>query len=531
MAKTGLLIGSNPSRIFKLLPKIQKEVLNTFYIQYLPESKLTTLLKHQNLPGNLGDVSSHPIVEKYYRNTLSIKHLKVRVLLASFSDPLYFSKIITKTPIDIMYFDRVLNPDEIKMVENFVLNKSASFKCVPFDDSNVSAPSSNEESKSASELDVNASVKTFYDSVVLGGTFDRLHHGHKILLSEAVLRCCKKLTVGVTDVPMLKSKKLWELIESTEIRIHKVSNFLEDVSPHIQFDITPITDMYGPTKDDPTFQMLVVSAETARGGDKINEIREKNGLNKLDVYYVPLLENDDFYFEEEESKVSSSNIRIRLLGTLLKPPEARPNLPARPYIIGLTGGIASGKSSIGQKLIKLGAGYVNCDILAHQLYEVGKPAYKSIVETFGDAILNEDKSINRQALGKIVFSNEIELNRLNSILWPAILEEAKKEAMKLYKENKTEVVVMEAAVLIRAGWKTEVHEVWTSIIPSEEAVKRMMERYQSSREDVLKRLESQPTNSDYVDSANIVFCTLWSPKFTQTQVETAWNDLQNRLKS
>lgn len=69
--------------------------------------------------------------------------------------------------------------------------------------------------------------------------------------------------------------------------------------------------------------MLVVSAETARGGDKINEIREKNGLNKLDVYYVPLLENDDFYFEEEESKVSSSNIRIRLLGTLLKPPEVQ----------------------------------------------------------------------------------------------------------------------------------------------------------------------------------------------------------------
>lgn len=50
---------------------------------------------------------------------------------------------------------------------------------------------------------------------------------------------------------------------------------------------------------------------------------------------------------------------------------------------------------------------MNCDILAHQLYEVGKPAYKSIVETFGDAILNEDKSINRQALGKIVFSNEV----------------------------------------------------------------------------------------------------------------------------
>lgn len=75
--------------------------------------------------------------------------------------------------------------------------------------------------------------------------------------------------------------------------------------------------MYGPTKDDPTFEMIVVSEETKRGGDKVNEMRARNGLNELDIHVVKLVRDEDCR-EHEENKISSSNNRIRLLGTHLQ---------------------------------------------------------------------------------------------------------------------------------------------------------------------------------------------------------------------
>lgn len=79
----------------------------------------------------------------------------------------------------------------------------------------------------------------------------------------------------------------------------------------------------------------------------------------------------------------------------------------KPYIIGLTGGIASGKSSVAEKMEKLGAGLVNCDKLAHSLYLPGTDCFQKIVEHFGSSILNSDGSINRKLLGDIVFNNKV----------------------------------------------------------------------------------------------------------------------------
>lgn len=81
--------------------------------------------------------------------------------------------------------------------------------------------------------------------------------------------------------------------------------------------------------------------------------------------------------------------------------------PLKPYIIGLTGSIASGKSSVAEKLEKLGAGLVNCDKLAHDLYLPGKDCFHAILEHFGSSILNSDGFINRKLLGDIVFNNKV----------------------------------------------------------------------------------------------------------------------------
>lgn len=114
-------------------------------------------------------------------------------------------------------------------------------------------------------------------------------------------------------------KLLWELIQPCTQRINGVKEFLEDVDPSITYNIVPINDLYGPTKEDPTLEMIVVSEETKRGGDKINELRLQKNLSKLDIYVVELAA-DECYSEIEETKISSSNHRIRLLGTRLQPP-------------------------------------------------------------------------------------------------------------------------------------------------------------------------------------------------------------------
>lgn len=114
-------------------------------------------------------------------------------------------------------------------------------------------------------------------------------------------------------------KLLWELIQPCNQRISNVKEFLEDVDSSITYDVVPITDMYGPTKEDPSLEMIVVSEETKRGGDKINELRSQKNLSLLDIYVVELAV-DECHNKYEEAKISSSNHRIRLLGTRLRAP-------------------------------------------------------------------------------------------------------------------------------------------------------------------------------------------------------------------
>ncbi|XP_033116525.1 bifunctional coenzyme A synthase-like [Anneissia japonica] len=107
--------------------------------------------------------------------------------------------------------------------------------------------------------------------------------------------------------------------------------------------------------------------------------------------------------------------------------QIRPNLPSKPYLIGLTGGSASGKSSICKRLHKIGAGIVKCDELGHKAYEPGTETFKEVVKQFGEAIVGEDGFINRKMLGAKVFSDAANLEKLNQIVWPAIAQMAKKE--------------------------------------------------------------------------------------------------------
>lgn len=366
-----------------------------------------------------------------------------------------------------------------------------------------------------------------YRRVVLGGTFDRLHLGHKILLGEGCLFAEENLTVGVTTGEMNLKKSLPELIQSTPVRIDSVVQFIETVKPQIGHRVVPITDMFGPTITDPDLQCIVVSDETKKGGDIVNQERQKKGYSALDVYVIDLVQ-DQCHGQFEEAKISSSSLRKRLLGTLINPVKPNKSIPSSPYVLGLTGGIASGKSAICKRLEGLGAGTVDCDKLGHQAYAKGTVGYDKVVGTFGSGILNSDGEVNRRSLGAIVFSDETKMQTLNKIVWPEIAKLATEEVKKFGAEGKA-VVVLEAAILLRAGWEELCHEVWGCVIPVKEAVKRLHERNNLSEEEAMKRIHLGVTNSELVSKSNVILCSEWEYEYTQQQVEKAWSLLMERL--
>ncbi|XP_053609329.1 bifunctional coenzyme A synthase isoform X2 [Plodia interpunctella] len=501
MAKNGLLFVSSAAKASACL-KSSKYVNKMLYIKVKGTSQ------------SLLPVMSKQIIEVYSKASSQCSKIDVRLILKPLETQ---SAVKTNHPIDLVLYDNELS----KEVE--VLKKSvAALKTDQI-------PKGIDVSNSIDSQVSDEPVKR-YEYVALGGTFDRLHNGHKILLSEAALRTTKHLTVGVTDVNMIQSKKLWELIEPVEKRIKAVLDFLTDINPGLEYHVVPIQDIYGPTKDDPRFEMLVVSEETVRGGVMVNEKRRENGLPPLDTHVISLApDSNPNRAQDEEEKLSSSNQRMRLLGTMLKPPSPNPNIPTWPYVIGLAGGIASGKSNIAEKLKAKGAAIVNCDVIAHELYKPGLPLNSTLAHTFGKHIITETGEVDRKKLGSIVFGDQTQLEKLNSIIWPAIIAEAENRIRALGQDG-YKVVVMEAAVMVRAKWYSRCHQLWAVIIPPAEAVKRLQKRNALTEEEAKQRIASQPSNAEQIEHANIVFSPFWSYEYTQAQIDRAWDSLEELLR-
>lgn len=129
-----------------------------------------------------------------------------------------------------------------------------------------------------------------------------------------------------------------------------------------------------------------------------------------------------------------------------------------------------------------------------------------------------------------MFSSKDQLQALNNIVWPNLLQKAKEIIRKLYEEEKRQIVILEAAILIQAGWERECHEIWSCIIPPEVAVQRIMERNNLSEADAKARIAAQVENSVVVSHSNVVFSSLWSYEYSQMQAEKAWNELLKRLE-
>ncbi|GCC20492.1 hypothetical protein chiPu_0019053, partial [Chiloscyllium punctatum] len=188
-----------------------------------------------------------------------------------------------------------------------------------------------------------------------------------------------------------------------------------------------------------------------------------------------------------------------------------------PYVIGLTGCMGSGKTSVRQYLQKMGATTIDADQLGHETYKPGGAAYHRIIQNFGQDILLKDGTINRNALGKNVFGNNAMLKRLTDIVWPETAILVKQKIDDAGVEGKA-ICVVDAAVLLEAGWIDMVHEVWLLLMPEEEALKRIVSRDKLSENEAKKRLASQWSDAQRLRYANVVLCTLWEPDITEKQV-------------
>uniref|UniRef100_A0A8R1DHD7 Bifunctional coenzyme A synthase n=1 Tax=Caenorhabditis japonica TaxID=281687 RepID=A0A8R1DHD7_CAEJA len=362
-----------------------------------------------------------------------------------------------------------------------------------------------------------------YKKVVLGGTFDRLHNGHKVLLNKAVELASEDVVVGVTEKDMILKKSLFEMIEPVELRINRVVEFVEDISGTAKCLAEPIIDPFGPSTRIEDLEAIVVSRETVKGADAVNKKRGEKGMSQLDVIIVELVEGNDEILKE--TKISSSSRRRADLGKLLRPVNNVPRRPGAPYVIGLAGGIASGKSHIGKYLKeKHGFEVIDCDKLAHTCYEPGSALIEKIAKHFGEDIVI-DGLVDRKKLGAIVFSDKKKLRELSELVWPEVRE----RALSIAEKSTAKVVVIEAAALIEAGWHKSLAETWSVFVPAEEAVRRVVERDNLSEDQAKDRMSSQISNKERLDASNLTLCSLWKYEETRAQVDRAVEGLLKRI--
>ena len=194
-------------------------------------------------------------------------------------------------------------------------------------------------------------------------------------------------------------------------------------------------------------------------------------------------------------------------------------------VIGLTGGIASGKSTAAKYLAERGAVVVDADRLGHRAYEPDRPGFAKVVAAFGEDVVGADGGIDRKALGAKVFGDPAQLKRLTDIVWPEILALAKEE-IAAARESGAKVAVLEAAVLIEAGWQREVDEVWAITVEPEIAVARATARDGLPVAAVQARIDAQLSNAERTAHASTVLDNSSSEAELVAQLDLDWQRLQ-----
>jgi dephospho-CoA kinase len=160
-------------------------------------------------------------------------------------------------------------------------------------------------------------------------------------------------------------------------------------------------------------------------------------------------------------------------------------------LVGLTGGVATGKSTVAKMFKQGGAAVINADLLARQVVEPGKPAWRAIVKLFGKIVLNQDRSLDRRALGSIAFHNPKKRRQLERIIHPRVAREQQRLVRRIAKRKPHAVVIYEVPLLFEAGVDKRVDKILVVTADRETQLVRLKKRNGLSRAEALRRIRSQ----------------------------------------
>ena len=192
-------------------------------------------------------------------------------------------------------------------------------------------------------------------------------------------------------------------------------------------------------------------------------------------------------------------------------------------IIGLTGGIASGKSTVSNYLAELGAIIIDADKIAHEIMEKGKTAYWQVIEAFGREILAENGEIDRSRLGKIVFNNLEKKKILEEITHPQVIREMREKIEEYRAENK--VIVLDIPLLFEAGLEFMVDEIWVVYVDRGTQLQRLMARDGLSYEEANKRIQAQMSLEKKRVLADFVINNKGNIEDLKRQVLLKWREI------
>ena len=191
------------------------------------------------------------------------------------------------------------------------------------------------------------------------------------------------------------------------------------------------------------------------------------------------------------------------------------------FVIGLTGGIGTGKSEAARYLVSLGADLIDADVVGHEAYRPHAEAWCRVVEAFGQGILGPENEIDRRALGAIVFSDSEQLARLNGIMHP-LMAGMVQERIGAFREEGSGAVVVEAALLFEAGWDSLVQEVWVTDSPVDVVVERLAQRNRMSEEEARRRISSQMSREERLERADFVIDNSTDVESMRRAIDELW---------
>lgn len=203
-------------------------------------------------------------------------------------------------------------------------------------------------------------------------------------------------------------------------------------------------------------------------------------------------------------------------------PDCQLPVTSPPYRIGLTGNIATGKSTVGRMLAQLGAEVIDADRIAHAVIAPGGAAYDDVVAAFGADILAPDGTIDRGKLGDVVFSDAEALAQLERLVHPPVIAEVRRRIA----ASGTPVVAVEAIKLLESGVADDYNAIWVTTCPETVQVTRLTKSRRLTREEALRRIHAQPPQAEKVARADVVIDTSGSLDATRAQVIVAWEAIK-----